>query len=174
MIGGVEVQLPRRLRAAAESPDCPGNVGVDLGLQGFGEHPAGALADQLVDHRPTTISTVGVLSAVVGSRNYGEHGSYPSDRRSQRRSCLMSLKITGRVRPLAGHPQISSIAPCDTVLVLMEFLVVRTEPTTDVDSPPSSSRNGALTDHRRGIHRIVSAVRSPWTTPAPVLPDLRS
>ena len=36
--------------------------------------------DQLVNHRRTTIGATGVIG-VGGSRNYGEHGSYPSDRR---------------------------------------------------------------------------------------------
>jgi hypothetical protein len=48
-------------------------------LQGLGQHPAGALADEFVDqHRP--IGTTGV-NRVGGSRSYGEHGSYLPDRR---------------------------------------------------------------------------------------------
>ena len=56
-----------------------GDVVVDLGLQGFGQQPPGTLADQLVDQR-ATIGAAGAIG-VGGSRNYGEHGSYPSDRR---------------------------------------------------------------------------------------------
>jgi len=56
-----------------------GDVGVDLGLQGLGEHPAGALADDLVDQR-RAVGAAGVIS-VGRSRNYGEHGSYLPDRR---------------------------------------------------------------------------------------------
>jgi hypothetical protein len=56
-----------------------GDVGVDLGPQRFGQHPPGALADDLVDQRHP-LGTAGVIGN-GGSRNYGEHGSYPSDRR---------------------------------------------------------------------------------------------
>ena len=56
-----------------------GDVGVDLGLQRFGQHPARALADDLVDQR-ATIGAAGVIG-VGSSRNYGEHGSYLPDRR---------------------------------------------------------------------------------------------
>jgi hypothetical protein len=56
-----------------------GDVGVDLGLQRFGQHPTGALADDLVDQRHP-IGAAGVIG-VGGSGNYGEHRSYPSDRR---------------------------------------------------------------------------------------------
>jgi hypothetical protein len=57
-----------------------GDVGVHLGLQGLGQHPPGTLADDLVDQRAATGAAAGVVG-VGGSRNYGEHGSYPSDRR---------------------------------------------------------------------------------------------
>ena len=56
-----------------------GDVGVDLGLQRFGQHPPGALADDLVDQRHP-VGAAGVIG-VGGSRNYGEHGSYLPDRR---------------------------------------------------------------------------------------------
>jgi hypothetical protein len=56
-----------------------GDVGVDLGLQGLGQHPPGALADELVDQRHP-VRAAGVIG-VGGSRNYGEHGSYLPDRR---------------------------------------------------------------------------------------------
>ena len=59
--------------------DEPGDIGVNLGLQGLGQHPPGTLADDLIDQRPTTI-TAGVIS-VGNSRNYGKHGSYLPDRR---------------------------------------------------------------------------------------------
>ena len=56
-----------------------GDVGVDLGLQRFGQHPTGTLANQLVDQR-ATIAAAGIIG-VGSSRNYGEHGSYLPDRR---------------------------------------------------------------------------------------------
>ena len=57
----------------------PGDVIVDLGLQRLGQHPTCAFTDQLVDQRRAAVPArfIGVGS----SRNYGEHGSYPSDRR---------------------------------------------------------------------------------------------
>jgi len=58
----------------------PRDVGVDLGLQGFGEHPPGAIADNLVDQRRRAIRRAGVIG-VSNSRNYGKHGSYLPDRR---------------------------------------------------------------------------------------------
>ena len=57
----------------------PGDVGVDLGLQRFGQHPPGTLADDLIDQRRRR-RPAGAIGA-VGSRNYGEHGSYLPDRR---------------------------------------------------------------------------------------------
>jgi hypothetical protein len=56
-----------------------GEVGVDLGLQRLGQHPPGTLADDLVDQRHP-VRAAGVIG-VGSSRNYGEHGSYPSGRR---------------------------------------------------------------------------------------------
>jgi hypothetical protein len=59
--------------------DVAGDVVVDLGLQRLGQHPPGTLTNQLVDQRGAAVSA-GVIS-LGSSRNYGEHGSYPSDRR---------------------------------------------------------------------------------------------
>ena len=56
-----------------------GDVGVDLGLQRLGQHPPGALADDLVDQRRRRAAAR--VIGVSGSRNYGEHGSYLPDRR---------------------------------------------------------------------------------------------
>jgi hypothetical protein len=56
-----------------------GDVVVNLGLQGFGQHPAGALTDEFVDQHRTT-GSAGAIGA-GSSRNYGEHGSYLPDRR---------------------------------------------------------------------------------------------
>jgi hypothetical protein len=56
-----------------------GDVGVHLGLQRLGQHPPRTLADDLVDQRHPD-RAAGVIG-VGSSRNYGEHGSYPSDRR---------------------------------------------------------------------------------------------
>jgi hypothetical protein len=44
------------------------DVGVDLGLQGFGQHPTRTLANDRVDQR-TTLGAAGVIG-VGGSRNY--------------------------------------------------------------------------------------------------------
>jgi len=55
--------------------DEPGDVGVDLGLQRLGQHPAGTITDDLIDQRTTAgigAVTAGVIGA-GGSRNYGEH-----------------------------------------------------------------------------------------------------
>ncbi|GAA4930490.1 hypothetical protein GCM10023334_037540 [Nonomuraea thailandensis] len=57
-----------------------GDVGVDLGLERFGEHPAGALAHQLVDERGRRGGSDGGVVAVSGVRDYGEHGcAFPAD-----------------------------------------------------------------------------------------------
>jgi hypothetical protein len=49
-----------------------GDVGVDLDLQRLGQHPAGAITDDLIDQRRTVTVTAGVID-VGRSRNYGEH-----------------------------------------------------------------------------------------------------
>jgi hypothetical protein len=59
--------------------DAPGDVGVDLGLQGLGQHPTGTLTDDLIAQRRTAVPA-GVIS-VGSSRNYSEHASYLPDRR---------------------------------------------------------------------------------------------
>ena len=59
--------------------DEPGDVVIDLRLQGLGQHPAGALTDQVVDQRHAVVSAG--VTRVGNSRNYGEHGSYLPDRR---------------------------------------------------------------------------------------------
>jgi hypothetical protein len=59
--------------------DVARDVVLDLGLQRLGQRPSGTLADQLVDQRRRAVPA-GVIS-VASSRNYGEHGSYPSDQR---------------------------------------------------------------------------------------------
>ena len=79
-------QPPPALVALADEP---GDVGVDLGLQGLGQHPPGALPDDLVDQRPrraggwpARVVPAGVVIVAVGLLgNYGEHGSYLPDRR---------------------------------------------------------------------------------------------
>jgi len=60
-----------------------GEVGVDLGLQRLGQHPPGALADDLIDQRRRPVTRRGsvVIAAVGLVRDYGEHGSYLPDRR---------------------------------------------------------------------------------------------
>jgi hypothetical protein len=62
----------------------PGDVGLDLSLQGLGEHPAGAVTHDLVDqrHRCRPDSIGGrVIGAVGLLGNYAEHRSYLPDRR---------------------------------------------------------------------------------------------
>ena len=56
-----------------------GDVGVDLCLQSLGQHPPRALADELIDQRHTIGTRA--FRTIADSRNYREHGSYPSDRR---------------------------------------------------------------------------------------------
>ena len=58
-----------------------GDVGVDLGLQRRGQHPAGALADDLVDQRRRRRRGIGGVVTVGGIRDYGEHGTYLPDQR---------------------------------------------------------------------------------------------
>jgi hypothetical protein len=58
----------------------PGDVVIDLRLQGLGQHPSGTLTDQVVDQRRTIVSAG--VNRVGSSRNYGEHGSYLPDQRS--------------------------------------------------------------------------------------------
>src|SRR5215213_11378668 len=85
-----------------------GDVGIDLGLQGLGQHPTGALTDEFVDqHRP--IGAVGVIG-VGSSRNYGEHGSYLPDRRWRADLARGLAGDREGTTPLA-HPRVSSIAP---------------------------------------------------------------
>jgi hypothetical protein len=59
--------------------DEPGDIGVNLGPHGLGQHPAGTLTDDLIDQRRTTIPAW--VISVGSSRNYGKHGSYLPDRR---------------------------------------------------------------------------------------------
>jgi len=57
-----------------------GDVGVDLGFQGLGQHPAGALADNLVDQRCLAVDRPVVVTG-CGVRDYGEHGrAFPNQR----------------------------------------------------------------------------------------------
>ncbi len=56
------------------------DVGGDLGLQRGREHLPGALAHQLVQHRPTTV-TGGVVAGQRPVLNYLEHGrTFPNQR----------------------------------------------------------------------------------------------
>jgi hypothetical protein len=59
--------------------DEPGDVVVDLSLQGLGQHPPGTLTNKIVNQRRAAVPA-GVIS-VGSSRNYGKHGSYLPDRR---------------------------------------------------------------------------------------------
>jgi hypothetical protein len=77
-MGAVAHHQPSALGVALG--DVAGDVVVDLGLQRLGQHPTGALAYQLVDQGRGAVPA-GVIGGCV-SRNYGEHGSYPSDQRS--------------------------------------------------------------------------------------------
>ncbi len=76
LVGAVADHEPPAVLVALLS--VAGDVVIDLGLQRLGQHPAGAFADQVVDQRAAApAGFIGVSS----SRNYGEHGSYPSGRR---------------------------------------------------------------------------------------------
>jgi hypothetical protein len=55
-----------------------GDVSVDLGPQGLGQHPVSTVTDDLVDQRRAR--PAGAISVGI-SRNYGQHGSYLPDRR---------------------------------------------------------------------------------------------
>jgi hypothetical protein len=70
--------------------DEPGDVGVHLGLQRLDQHPPGSFADDPVE-QPHPLSAAGVIG-VGGSRNHGEHGSYPSRPALARRSCLRACR----------------------------------------------------------------------------------
>jgi hypothetical protein len=60
----------------------PGDVVLDLGLPCRGQHPPRAVADDLIDQRRAARGGITrVVAAVVGARNYREHGSYLPDRR---------------------------------------------------------------------------------------------
>jgi len=68
-----------------------GDVVVDLGLQGLGQHPPGALPHELVDQGHATR-----LAAVIGvgsSRNYGE---------------LAALGGLGQCRPIGRRPKMGA------------------------------------------------------------------
>ncbi|GAA3713334.1 hypothetical protein GCM10022224_093590 [Nonomuraea antimicrobica] len=57
-----------------------GDIGVDLGLERFGEHAAGALTHEFVDQRWRRGSRGRGAVAVGGVRDYGEHGcAFPTD-----------------------------------------------------------------------------------------------
>jgi hypothetical protein len=89
-----------------------GDVVLDLGLQGLGQHPPGALPHELVDQGHTA-QFAGVIGA-GSSRNYGEHGSYLPDRRWPRRPCLRTVRMIGRVRPssvIHRHPIFLAVKP---------------------------------------------------------------
>jgi hypothetical protein len=58
----------------------PGHIGIDLGLQGLGQHPPRTLTHDLIDQRRRAVRPV-TLIVLGGSSNYGEHGSYLPDRR---------------------------------------------------------------------------------------------
>jgi hypothetical protein len=56
-----------------------GDVGVDLRLQRFGQHPTSALPDDLVDQRRRTACRTAVITR-RGLGDYGEHGrAFPTD-----------------------------------------------------------------------------------------------
>ena len=88
-----------------------GDVSLDLGPQGLGQHPPRTLSDDLVDYRrrgrPRRTRTI----AVSGIRNYSEHRVVPSRPALSRRSCLEPfIGHPGRYAPSQADPQISSIA----------------------------------------------------------------
>jgi len=87
----------------------PGDVGVHLGLQRPGEHPPGALADDLIDQRRRAICRPVIASRRV--RGYGEHRVCLPGPARQRWTLLENLySVTGNVHPFPADPQFSSIA----------------------------------------------------------------
>ena len=83
---------PSLVALAAE----PGDVGVDLGLQRLGQHPASALPHDLIDQRRPA---AGRVIAVGHLRNYGEHGcTFPTGVGAS--VLLETSQIIGKVRPL--------------------------------------------------------------------------
>jgi hypothetical protein len=66
LVGAVAHHQPEALGAALGGE--PGNIGVDLGLQGFGEHPTGTFSDDVVDQRRGGRVTAdgGAVIAAVG------------------------------------------------------------------------------------------------------------
>ncbi|WP_177241258.1 hypothetical protein [Nonomuraea wenchangensis] len=58
-----------------------GDLGVDLGLERFGEYPAGAFADQFVDQRGRDRAAGRAVGAIGGVRDYGEYRVCLPDRR---------------------------------------------------------------------------------------------
>jgi hypothetical protein len=87
------------------------DIGVHLGLQRLGQHPPGALPDNLINQRRRR-------RAIAGSRirDYGKHRAVPSRPARQRRPLLEDLydSSTGKVHPFLlrfpADPQVSSIA----------------------------------------------------------------
>jgi hypothetical protein len=91
----------------------PGDVGVDLGLQRLGQHPAGPVTDDLIDQRGTGPVAAGVIGA-SGSRNYGEHRGRTFPTGVGAPALLEGLQDDREgTTPLVdlAHPQVSSIAP---------------------------------------------------------------
>ncbi len=92
------------MRAVAHDPPPPvlvalvqvwGDVILDLSLQCLGQHPAGTLADQLVDQGRAIAAIVPArVIGIGGSRNYGELSvtgrTFPTG--GARRSCLRACR----------------------------------------------------------------------------------
>ncbi|MBG0827013.1 hypothetical protein HS041_04450 [Planomonospora sp. ID67723] len=87
-----------------------GGDGVDLSLERFGEHTAGAFADELVDQRGGDGALGRAAVTVGGVGDYGEHGcGFPADVGASAMR-VRPQTITGKVRPFPADPQVSSIA----------------------------------------------------------------
>ena len=98
------------MRAVAHDPPPPvlvalvqvwGDVILDLSLQCLGQHPAGTLADQLVDQGRAIVPAR--VIGIGGSRNYGELSvtgrTFPTGVGAP--ILLEGLQVIGRVRPLS-------------------------------------------------------------------------
>ena len=98
-----------------------GDVGVDLGLQRLGQHPPGALADDLVDQRRRPSRRRGSSASAAPGTTVSTGRTFPTGVGAP--ILLEGLKMIGRVRPLLAHPQVSSIAPSVLLLSYAGFAV---------------------------------------------------
>jgi hypothetical protein len=126
------------------------DVGIDLGLQRLGQHPAGALPHDLIDQRRRRTGLAGLI-ALRRAWDYGEHLGVPSRPTLLRRPCLRTSCDPGRYTPFPGDPQVSSIAP--------------------YVEPPSQAHSQRATSCRNNGHRPhqgIANARPLYPLPAPI------